>query len=118
MGTGRARVRRGGGASAGEGIRGAREPLREQSDDRFGQGVVVGVAAAAYRRFDAGFGKALGVADRKILSSAVTVVDEILDVSPIIECLLQSIQSQIRPQRARRTPAHNTPREHVDDEAT
>ena len=44
--------------------------------DRLGQGVVVAVAHAAYRRLDPGFGKALGRLDRDVLAAAVAVVDQ------------------------------------------
>ena len=44
--------------------------------DRLGQGVVVAVADAADRRFDAGFGEPLGVFDRDILAAAITVIDK------------------------------------------
>ena len=53
-----------------------------EADDRLGQGVVVGVAAAADRGLDAGLGEALGVADREVLDAAVAVVDEAVETSP------------------------------------
>ena len=39
----------------------------EQAVDRFGEGVVVGVADAADRGFDPGLGETFGVAQRKVL---------------------------------------------------
>ena len=39
----------------------------EESDNRFGQRVVVGVTDAAHRGLDAGFGETLGVVDRDVL---------------------------------------------------
>ena len=47
-----------------------------ESDDGFGQRVAVGIADAAIRRFDSGFGEPLGVANRQVLVAAVAVVDE------------------------------------------
>jgi hypothetical protein len=39
----------------------------KQPDDRFGERVVVGIAAAADRRGDPGLGEAIGVAHRQVL---------------------------------------------------
>jgi len=41
----------------------------EQTDDRFGKGVVVAVADAADRRLDAGIGQPFAVLDRQILNA-------------------------------------------------
>ena len=38
-----------------------------QADDRFGEGIIVGVAYRTDRRFDAGFGETLGVSNGQIL---------------------------------------------------
>ena len=40
----------------------------EEPDDRLGQGIVIRIADAADRRFDAGLGQALGVANREVRS--------------------------------------------------
>src|SRR4051794_13753103 len=44
--------------------------------DGFGEGVVVAVTDAANRRLDACRGKTLGILDREVLRTAVTVMDE------------------------------------------
>jgi hypothetical protein len=43
----------------------------EQADHHLGEGVVVGIADAADRGFDAGLGEALGVANADVLAAAV-----------------------------------------------
>ena len=48
----------------------------EQSDDRLSQCVVIGIADAAHRWLDAGFGQAFGVSDGDILAATVAVVYE------------------------------------------
>src|SRR5262245_36635409 len=49
----------------------------EEADDRFGKRVVIGVAAAADRRLDAGIGQAVRIAHRQILRATVTVMHEV-----------------------------------------
>ena len=38
-----------------------------QADDRFGEGVIVGIAHGSDRGFDAGLGETVGVADGQVL---------------------------------------------------
>ena len=52
-----------------------------EADDRLGERVVVAVATASRPRYRAGFGEALGVADRQVLAAPVGVVDEPVEVA-------------------------------------
>ena len=54
----------------------------EEPDDRFGQGIVVRIAAAADGRLDACLGEPLGVADQEVLHPAVAVLWQ-TTVSPL-----------------------------------
>ena len=49
----------------------------EEPNHRFGEGIVIGIAAAADRRLDAGVSQALGVAHRQVLRAAIAIVDQI-----------------------------------------
>ena len=64
----------------------------EQTDDRFGQRVIVGVADAADRRLDAGFGQALGVTDRDVLHPTIAMMDQSILVGhcTLVEGLLSA----------------------------
>ncbi len=69
-----------------------------QPVDRLGQRVVVAVALAADRRFDARFGQPLGIVDADILQPAIRVTDE--GAFPLglpgVQGLLQGIEHEIR----------------------
>ena len=90
----------------------------EEPDDRFGEGVVVRIAAAADRRLDAGVGQALGVAHREILAAAIAVMHQVADgvVAAVVDRLLERIEHEVGPQRRRDAPADDAAREDVDDE--
>ena len=47
-----------------------------QSDDGFGEGIIVGVAYRADRWFDAGFGETLGVSNGQILRAGIGMMYE------------------------------------------
>jgi len=81
----------------------------EEPDDRFGEGVVVRVAATADRRFDARLGQSVGVAHREILRAAIAVVHHVVDAgaAAVINRLLERIEDEISPQRGRHAPADN-----------
>jgi hypothetical protein len=48
----------------------------DECDDRLGKRVVVGIAYAADRSLDTGFGQSLRVANRQILATALAVMDQ------------------------------------------
>ena len=66
----------------------------EQADHCLGKGVVIGIADAADRGFDACFGKPLGVADRDILAAAIAVMHEPVSIkwTPLVERLFERIE--------------------------
>ena len=76
-----------------------------EPDDRLGQCVVSGVAPASHRGLGACFGQPLGVANRQILAAAVAVMDDTLDAGARPQRLLQGVQHQFSPHRARHAPA-------------
>ena len=77
--------------------------------DRLGQDVVVAIADAADRRYEAGLAETLRVPDRDELHAAIRVVDETAAERPaIMQCLLQRI--------APRAPADDPAGVRVDDE--
>src|SRR5207253_9542218 len=95
----------------------AMDELRlEQPNDRLGHGVVVGIADTAHRGLRTELSQALRVADRKVLAAAVAVVHHAMDSRTRPDRLLQSIENQLGVHRARRTPADDAAREHVDRE--
>ena len=69
----------------------------EEANHRFGEGVVVGIAAAADRRRDAGFRQPVGVAHRQILRAAITVMHEVLDAgaAPVVDRLLEGVEHEV-----------------------
>jgi hypothetical protein len=86
--------------------------------DGLGEGIVVAVADAADRRLDARRGAPLGVFDRKVLHTAITMMDEAAapDGPALVQGLLQRVQDEAGVRRAGDTPADNTPRKGVDEE--
>ena len=66
--------------------------------DRLGQSIVVAVAYAAHRRFDAGFGQALGVFDRDVLAASVTVMHQptAMQRPPVMQSLFQRVEHEAR----------------------
>ena len=85
--------------------------------DRFGQGVVVAIADAADRRYEAGLAETLRVLDRDVLHAAIRVVDETAADRPaFLQGLLQRIEHEAGMRRARRAPADDPAGVSVDDE--
>src|SRR3954452_11611605 len=76
------------------------------------------VTDAANRRLDARRGKSLGIFDREILHTAITVMDEAAapDGPALVQSLLQRVQHEAGVSGAGDTPADDTPRKDVDDE--
>ena len=66
-----------------------------QTVDRFGQRVIVTVADTSNGCGDTGLRQALAVTDRKILCTAVAVVNEIVLLTACVDRLFQCIQHQI-----------------------
>ncbi len=88
----------------------------EQADDRLGEGVIVAVPAAADGGLDAGGGQALRVSNTQILTAAVAVIDQLPVDFSVVQCLLKCIEVEVGAHRRRYPPAHDAPREHIDDE--
>ena len=88
----------------------------EQPDHRFGQRIIVRVADGAHRRLHAGLGQPLRVPDRQILAPTVAVVHQAIGVGARPDRLLECIEGQIGPQRARYAPADDHPGEDVNHE--
>jgi hypothetical protein len=90
----------------------------EEPDHRFGEGVIVGIPAAADGRVDAGVGQAFGVAHRQVLRAAITVVNQIADpvAAAGVDRLLERIEHEIGAQRRRHASADNAAGKDVDDE--
>jgi hypothetical protein len=86
--------------------------------DGFGQDVVVAVATAANRRFHAGLGQALRVADGDILRTSVRVMNQRIRVrGPTgLERLLPGIEHEVRGHGGTDAPADDASGEHIDDE--
>src|SRR3954447_7027174 len=76
------------------------------------------VPDAANRRLDARRGKPLGVLDRDVLHTAITVMDQAAapDGPALVQGLLQRVQHEAGVSRAGDTPTDDAPREDVDDE--
>jgi hypothetical protein len=75
--------------------------------DGLGQGIIVGISDAADGRFNACFGKALGVADGDVLRSPVAMMNQacLLNRPAVVEGLLQGVQDKVRMGAARRPPS-------------
>ena len=67
----------------------------EETVDGLGQRVVVGIADAADRAFDPGFGEPLGVANRKVLHAAIAVVYELAVGFLSMESLFEGVERQV-----------------------
>ena len=77
--------------------------------DRFGQGVVIGVADAADGGFDARFSQTFGVTDRDVLTAAITVMHLSMRTQPHVQQLHARLQS-LRDRDASRFGAFGEPR--------
>lgn len=85
--------------------------------DGLGERVVVAVALATHGGLNAGFGQALGVADRHVLRTAVAVVDQGIFAlrRTGVERLLERIEHEVGTHRTADPPADDSAGEHVDD---
>ena len=88
----------------------------EEADDRLRQCVVVRVAGASDRRFEACLQEALGVPERQVLRAPVAVMDYSVMLRPGVEGLLECVQRQVASKGTRRAPADDTAREDVRHE--
>ena len=67
-----------------------------KSNDRFHQGIVVGIANGPDRRLDPGFSQAFAVSNREVLNAAVALVNQPVTVRPsLVQGLLQCVQDQV-----------------------
>ena len=91
----------------------------EQAVDRLGQRIVVGIADASDRGFDADLGKPLGLADADILRTPIAMVDQPspLRGPPVMQRLFEGIEHKTGFGRARHPPTDDPPRESIDDES-
>src|SRR6266516_2059088 len=89
-----------------------------QAVEGFSQGVVLTVAPRADRGHGTSLGQALGVANGEILRATVAMVDQPLQEagSPTTERHLQSVQGEVRPQRAGGLPADDEAGADIDHE--
>jgi len=92
------------------------DPGLVQAVDGLGEGVVVRVADAADRAFDARCSETLGVANRRVLRAAVAMVHEAVGIGPRVQRLLERIEREVALERARHSLADDATRESVDDE--
>src|SRR6266550_2242715 len=88
----------------------------EQTDDGFGERVVVRIAYAAHPWLCTCLGQTFGIPDRQILTAAVAVMHDTLDPGARPNRLLQRIENQLGVHRARHPPSHDPASEHVDHE--
>jgi hypothetical protein len=86
--------------------------------DGLGERIVVAVAHAPHRGFDAGFCQTLGVADRDVLHAAVAVVHQAaaLGRPAMAESLFQGVQDEAGVGAAADAPSDDAPGEGVDHE--
>ncbi len=89
----------------------------EEAIDRLGQGIDITVTDAADGRLDARLGQPLGLADRKVLSPPVGMVDQTLARSPFVDGLLQVVQNEARMGQGADPPADDPPGISNDDES-
>src|SRR6266542_2241630 len=88
----------------------------EETDHRFSERVVVRIAAASDRGFNAGFRETFGVANGEILHATIAMMHEFLVGIPVVESLFKSVERKVATQRARCAPSDDAAREHIDDE--
>jgi len=86
--------------------------------DRLGERVVIGVADAADRRFDARRDEPLGVAQRDVLRTSVALMHETapLDGATLVQGLLQSVEHEAGMGGSGNAPSDDAPSEDIDDE--
>ena len=88
---------------------------------RFGEGVVVRVAATVRPTGDAGVGQPLGVAHRQVLRAAVAVMHQVARAvtATIVDLAeLKRIEDEVRAERSRHAPSDNASRETSMTKAT
>ena len=91
-----------------------------QSDDGFGEGIIVGVAYRADRWFDAGFGETLGVSNGQILRAGIGMMYQAAVriggfgvAGP--DGLFEGVEGQVGTKRHRDPPSHDEPLVDVDN---
>lgn len=89
-----------------------------QTVDGLGQRIVVGVADAAHRRFQAGLDETLGVANRHVLGPPVAVMYRPIRANRLarVQRLLQRVEHEVSPRRRRSAPPDDPAREDINDE--
>ena len=87
--------------------------------DRLSQRIVVRVADAAYGRFDPGFSETLGVLDRNLLGSAITVMNKAAAAGrpSVMKRLFEGVQDEVGVRCPAGSPADDPPGVGVDDES-
>ena len=87
--------------------------------DGFGERIVVTVADASDRGFDACFGQSFGVFDRQILPAAIRMVNETasMDGAAIMECLFKGIADKGSMRGAAGAPTNDATGEDINDES-
>src|SRR3954454_8626394 len=90
----------------------------EQADHRLGESVIVAVPDAADGGLDASLSQPLGVANAHVLRPSVRMAHESTagEGAALMKSLFQGIEDEIRPARARHTPANDAPGEGIDHE--
>ncbi len=87
-----------------------------QPVDGFSQGDVVAIALAADRGLDAGLRQSLGVADRDVLPTTVTMVNQATRAVRLtgVQGLLQGIEHEVGLHVGTDSPADDAPRKDVN----
>ena len=90
----------------------------EQADHRLGEGIVVAVTDAADVELNARLRHTLLINNDDVLRSPVRVADQpgAREGPALMKGLLQGIEHEVRPRRARDAPAHDPTGIRVDDE--
>lgn len=85
--------------------------------DRFGESIVVAIADTADRRFNPGFGQALGVLDGHVLRTPVGMMHQTAAMGrlPFVQSLLQRSENEACMGRPAHPPSDDTARIRVDD---
>src|SRR6185437_15881660 len=90
----------------------------EETIDRLGERVVIGITDAADGGLDASFGQALGVANAHILRSLVGMMHEatLRERLAFVQRLLECVEHEVCPGMTGNPPADDPPSERIDDE--
>src|SRR5262245_49101815 len=90
----------------------------EETDDGFSERIVIRIATAADRWFDAGVRQPFGVAHRQVLRTAIAMMDEILGGggTPAIDRLIERIEDEVGGQGRGHPPSDDATGEDINDE--